>query len=323
MAYLLLHDNACATKNQKEVVMHKVLSLIAVVHFVFIGCNVAPTPTKIQVDNQVSNASPAEPVESTEALLTFMHGQDEISIMSYDLDSLNHEVEFSILRVPPNGDSTSYTLVVKETHIEESVTHNAAMLRDVQGNFLVGIEYAWPAYDSNPNWFSVTECTAQDRLEIVHLDEGSSITERYTLNGQQKAFIYMEPAANMARLAPSEDQDPMPPLRENVARELAQWEALISPQNTLNNNENGELLVGVLSNESFAAWIDQQSDELELGRVTYSPRNKVCLIADIGAIIKCHFLGGWMNFLCVASWGIAIACIIGGIGCWIHGGSCD
>jgi len=225
-----------------------------------------------------------------------------VYVTSYERHEITNATTIDLMLEGENGISY-YALEVQETEVVNSVEYNSAALLDVNGNLLVGLSYAWPVVDDDPAWVSVTERTPDDVLRIKTAFGENTITETYDMNGQTKSVTYQTETSLLARVAPELNRD-------STIAELAQWEPLVDPDNTLNYNQDGEFFVKVLTNSDFVEWAEAEFGNDGLGKQTIDPE-KLCAIAGAVSMLKCFFGGGWMNFICIAATGIGIACIVG------------
>jgi hypothetical protein len=196
-----------------------------------------------------------------------------------------------------------------------------AEIRDEKGNMLYRIELAFPP-GQDGIWF--LEQTASDMLTASISRTSDRVYERYEINGDKLAIDYprLDDEAMdkiVARYLRGEALDSAPEVEEVGAR-LADFGAFYERHlgNTLNNNPDGELLMTLLNDQSFADLVtgNQQSPQLIKDRL-----KRTCWAAVTCASFKCK-LGGLANPLCDACAGVAAACIIAEIACWFLGCDC-
>jgi hypothetical protein len=304
------------------------LAILAVLHLVLLGCSTETiTPTESEGQRVTTDPGPTGPPMATatnEPLVTFWVEEDSVNVIQYVIDSVAREVVFSIERIDPARQVSYYSIVIEETQDENGVIANSAGFLDDQGYLLVGLDFAWPSDDPNPNWYSVTERTLDDEMTIKREVENGRVTEIYTLNGETRTYVYAETNPNMAKSSPSAIENDGPnyindlPLQSEAADELAEWEEFVAPENTLNYNQDGEFFVSVLGNQDFAAWVESEFQDPDMYKPCIDSREKVCAVAAIISLVKCWW-SFVANFLCWVSTGTGIACVIGSVGRWIHG----
>jgi len=197
----------------------------------------------------------------------------------------------------------------------------SAETRDDEGNLLYRIEMAMiPGEDAL--WF--LEQTETDVLTAYIRRTRDRVYERYDINGETLEIDYprLEDAAMdkiVARYLKGEELNSTPEVEEVAAR-LAEFDAFYSPHigNSLHDNPDGELLVTLLSDPSFAGLVTGE----ELDPQLIKDRTKrACWAALTCTGFKCK-LGGLANPLCDACAGVAVACIIAEIACWFLGCDC-
>ncbi len=303
------------------------IAVMLIIHLALLGCNVNPSSPDggEQAKSAVDPGRGLSPADET-SLVTFWIDGDEVNVTGYERDTVNQELIMSITREKPGGESLQYNIVFEKTIVEDGIVYNGAHLEDCAGNLIVGIDFAWPTADFDPNWYSVTERTPSDEMSIRRELRDGMVTESYDLNGEVRTYSYADNLPSIAKYRPEDDGSNPPvtegelPLRDAVTAELQQWEELTSPDNTLNSNEDGEFFMGVLSNSVFIAWLEAEFQNTgPLNRAMIGSDDAVCAIATLVGVAKCAFGGGFLNFLCIAATGTGIACAIGVIGRWIHG----
>lgn len=186
--------------------------------------------------------------------------------------------------------------------------------------------YVW-IDSSDLNTIHMREWTATDYMEITKSVNGDEITETYECNGEFMTISFTEwefeayEYCNANQIAMSDDTDPLPendPIANYRGVDVAKFDAARSffVENSLYNNIDGDILVGVISDMDFQEWMGS-----ELGVTTSDFKDldpdvqRMCDIAG-GATTKC-LLGGVSNPFCVAAVGVTVGCAIANVLDWI------
>jgi hypothetical protein len=298
--------------------MGRVLAIVAVFHLVLAGCSLEQTTPTATEEPRVSadqgSAGPPAAATTEEPLVTFWVEDDSVNVIQYTLDSVAHQVVFNLERVDPSQGIQNYSLVIEETRDESGLTLSGASLLNNHGELLMGIDFAWPADDPKPDWFSVMERTMQDEMTIKQEIERGRVTESYTLNGETRTYVYADINSNAAKTSPGANGNEQPnyinelPLKSKVAEELGEWEELASPENTLNYNQDGVFFVKAMTNDDFLTWVDP---EFEIGDDLLHKTcwiRKVCELVHLCTLVKCLYGGGAANSICAACGGGSLVC---------------
>jgi hypothetical protein len=198
-----------------------------------------------------------------------------------------------------------------------------AEMTDEYDELLFRMQFAWDLEYPEAMWMQ--EQTNLDELTLTVTHAEHHTTEEYDINGDSLFVDY-----------PAIDED----LRQSVLTRCVQRESLIEPSpeetelaeqfarferfysrhadNTLNNNEDGALLAFLINDRDFVEYIVRQSDPVvynSSGTARPRPDEVICAIAS-ACSFKCYF-GGLANPLCAPCVGVAVACVIATIACWI------
>ncbi len=287
------------TGNFKRVIatilMMAMLNLFAACSSEQPGTTNSPVETETVASTAVSDAAPIEPrtvalPTGAVILKTFERNQNDGSLtVRYDWTSAENELH-------------NRKMIADKT-VSGDVYKWESRVEDPSGTLMWYTSVTMNSQDTTR--YEVLEMTYRDTLLIrVHVDDGY-VTERYTYNGDSYTVKRPIPAEGETGYALGEP--PIGDMPQQLADETLMFkglENLFPPNCSLFDNDDSFLMLELLESEEFQDWVGTQSDSKELSPEVMD----LWRLAEIG-LFKC-FLGGPMNFLCVASVGIYAACAL-------------
>lgn len=299
--------------------LSKAVSLVVMVAMMnlMMACNVSKSPTgdrsdntDIEQDTQI-NAT-AQPLFRTEL------PEKSLEILSYNVNRLTESMEFD-LAVYPNGSAPENRILKIDLERNSAwKRYFTSTLTDLAGNLLWRFEYH-PDYDGIGN-MRLVEQTGQDVMAIDIITLGDTHKEVYTLNGNVVELEF-----------PNYDVDLVSGLRDDFQaignmdyfinngyseEEIAILEQVNSfyqfndTTNSLYNNEEGELVAQLISNDEIAEWLagEMHITPPDINNPNYEDPT-ICEMAVIVSIVKCPY-GGVANPACDVAVTIVFICFI-------------
>jgi hypothetical protein len=186
-----------------------------------------------------------------------------------------------------------------------------------QSGILFHVSMAWDPNDPDRIW--LMEQSNGDIMTVAAERIGDRLAEEYIINGDRFRVDYPALERESRRRAIAHNRDgwhPEDPAIVEFIGKYAEFEAFYGQysNNSLHNNPDGELLVSLLANEQFAGFVVGGKDDGGPRRINERAA-RFCVVANLCFNFKC-LVGGWVNPLCVACGGTAIACTFATVACW-------
>lgn len=262
------------------------------------------------------------PIEQTSTKLSLNLPMANVDIIDYEISTQPKRIFINMDVAWPDGSTTQRKLTIESQASAFFDIASKSSLTDETNEIL--FEYLFEM-DTTGTDFRITERTQSDEMAIEYRVESGVVTESYIINGNSKEFTYpnigddvkrvtidfyndFKNTEAMTKMLPVEP----PKVSDEYFQVIASFDEFYSPSigNTLHNNQEGELLTYLISNEDFSSWLEQILYPEGNLKTAEGWKKKICALCDICALLKCTYGGGPANNVCNACIACAVVCRI-------------